>query len=451
MFEHPRTWLLPALAPVCSAAIRVFYRFTSEGAAPASGPVLLVANHPNSIVDAIVVAASVGRPIRFLAKATLFDEPGLGAMVRAGGAIPVYRRQDDPALTDRNARVFEAVHDALAAGDAVGIFPEGLSHSEPSLARLRTGAARIALGAAERRSIHFPIVPVGIVARQKQTFRSECLALVGTPVLWDDLAGRPESDVEAVRELTARIEQRLRAVTVNVERLEDRTTVECAQAIFAAEQGLEESQETRVSRIRQASEILTRLRVSHPDRVEQLYEEVSSFAWTLDVLGVKAQDLDRTVRLRTTVGWAVKVFGLLLVGGPISAAGHVVFFAPYQLTDWLATRPQIRKERQSTWKILGGALIYLAWIALLSIAAGWWFGLRVGVAAALGLPFLALLTQLVRDRWRDARAQAHRFMLLQRKGHVREQLLARRRKLAEALSRLRDDVRGEAQTERSTD
>lgn len=441
MSEHPRTWLLPALAPVCSAAIRVFYRFTSEGAAPASGPVLLVANHPNSIVDAIVVAASVRRPIRFLAKATLFDQPGLGALVRAGGAIPVYRRQDDPALTDRNTRVFEAVHDALAAGAVVGIFPEGLSHSEPSLAQLRTGAARIALGAAERRSIQFPIVPVGIVARQKQTFRSECAALVGEPVPWDDLAGRPESDVEAVRELTDRIELGLRSVTVNVERLEDRRIIECAEAVFASEQRLDTSPEIRVRRLRDASKTLARIRETHPERVHQLYADVESFAWTLDVLGVRPRDLDRRVRLHSTVGWVVRVFGLLLVGGPISAAGHLIFFLPYQLTDWIATRPQIRIERQSTWKLLGGAVLYLGWIALLSVAVGIAFGPKWAIGAAIGLPLLALVTQLVRDRWRAARVQAHRYLLLRRKGRVRERLLEQRARLAQALDEIRRETR----------
>lgn len=441
MSEHPRTWLLPALAPVCSAAIRVFYRFTSEGAAPASGPVLLVANHPNSIVDAIVVAASVGRPIRFLAKATLFDQPGLGALVRAGGAIPVYRRQDDPALTDRNTRVFEAVHEALASGDAVGIFPEGLSHSEPSLAQLRTGAARISLGAAERRGIRFPIVPVGIVARQKQTFRSECTALVGEPVPWDDLAGRPESDVEAVRELTARIELGLRSVTVNVERLEDRRIIECAEAVFASEQRLDASPEIRVRRLRDASETLARIRETDPERVQQLYADVERFAWTLDVLGVRPRDLDRRVRLHSTVGWVARVFGLLLVGGPISAAGHLIFFLPYQLTDWIATRPQIRIERQSTWKLLGGAVLYLGWIALLSLAVGIAFGPAWAIGAAIGLPLLALATQLVRDRWRAARVQAYRYLLLRRKGRVRETLLEQRSQLAQALDALRRDVR----------
>jgi hypothetical protein len=133
---------------------------------------------------------------------------------------------------------------------------------------------------------------------------------------------------------------------------------------------------------------------------------------------------------------------LLLVGGPISAAGHVVFFVPYRLTDWLATRPQIRRERQSTWKLLGGAVIYLAWIIILALAAGVVFGVRVGVGVAIGLPVLALVTQFVRDRWKDSRTQAHRYLLLQRKGDIRAQLLARRRKLAEALDRLRGEVRG---------
>lgn len=441
MPDHPRTWLLPALAPVCSAAVHVFYRFEAHGTSPTDGPVLFVANHPNSIVDAIVVAAAVGRPIRFLAKATLFDEPGIGPMVRAGGAIPVYRRQDDPALTDRNARVFEAVHEALAAGDAVGIFPEGLSHSEPSLTQLRTGAARISLGAAERKEIRFPIVPVGIVAGQKQTFRSQCAALIGEPVPWDDLVGRPESDVGAVRELTDRIELGLRSVTVNVERLEDRRTIECAEAIFASEQKLDTSQETRVRRLREASERLARLRETQPEAVARLFADVESFAWTLDVLGIRPRDLDRTARLHSKVGWFLRVFGLLFVGGPISAAGHVVFFIPYQLTDWIATRPQIRLERQSTWKILGGAVLYIAWMALIAIAVAIFLGPKWAIAIAVCLPILAIATQVVRDRWRQARKQARRYMLLRQKGRLRERLLEQRASLARSLEELRRSAR----------
>ncbi|MCL7972013.1 MAG: hypothetical protein M8866_08000, partial [marine benthic group bacterium] len=176
------------------------------------------------------------------------------------------------------------------------------------------------------------------------------------------------------------------------------------------------------------------------------FSEVEGFAWTLDVLGIRARDLDRTVRLHSTVGWALRVFGLLFVGGPIAAAGIIVFFIPYRLTDWIATRPRIRLERQSTWKLLGGAVLYLAWITLLSIGATFALGPRWGVVCALGLPALAVATQFVRDRWRQARTQARRYLLLRRKGRVRERLLEQRATLARSLEELRRFVRsgGEA-------
>jgi hypothetical protein len=292
--------------------------------------------------------------------------------------------------------------------------------------------------------VRFPIVPVGIIQRQKERFRSETLALIGAPVSWADLAGRREDDVEAVRELTARIEDALRDVTVNVEKLEERPIVECAETVYSVELGLDGSAERRIQRVRQVSDTFSRLRREDPERVEALYDDVEGFAWTIGVLGVDVRDLDRTVRPRSTLGWTLKVFGLLLVGGPLSAFGHVVFFVPYRVTDWLATRPQIRRERQSTWKLLGGLAVYSTWVLVLAVLAWFLFGLPAALAALVGLPILALVTQLVRERWRGAREQARRYWLLQRTGEVRERLLRRRRKLAQRLEQLRRDIVGES-------
>ncbi|MGH9311985.1 MAG: 1-acyl-sn-glycerol-3-phosphate acyltransferase, partial [Vicinamibacterales bacterium] len=119
---------LAAVRRLAKLVTWAFYRVATRGAPPSSGAVLLVANHPNALLDPAVVWATSGRDVRFLAKEPLFRMPVIGRMLRAGGAIPVYRAID-AADTSKNAAMFAAVGDALAAGDAVCIFPEGTSHS----------------------------------------------------------------------------------------------------------------------------------------------------------------------------------------------------------------------------------------------------------------------------------------------------------------------------------
>src|SRR4051812_15592931 len=79
---------------------------------PQSGPVLLCANHPNSLMDPLIIGIAARRPVRFLAKAPLFDVPVLGAVMRALGMIPAFRGSDDAGQVSRNT-------DSLAAGSEV--------------------------------------------------------------------------------------------------------------------------------------------------------------------------------------------------------------------------------------------------------------------------------------------------------------------------------------------
>ena len=90
-------WLLPLVPRLARVAAFVYYRVRYRGSGvPPSGPLLLVANHPNSLLDPMLVAAVARRPVRFLAKAPLFTDAKVGWLIRAAGSIPVYRRSDDP-------------------------------------------------------------------------------------------------------------------------------------------------------------------------------------------------------------------------------------------------------------------------------------------------------------------------------------------------------------------
>ena len=92
---------------------------------PQTGPVLLCANHANSLVDPVLIGVAAHRPVRFRAKAPLFDHPLLGPPMSALGMIPVYRGSDEGSDIRKNFESLDVGAKVLVAGQAMGIFPEG--------------------------------------------------------------------------------------------------------------------------------------------------------------------------------------------------------------------------------------------------------------------------------------------------------------------------------------
>ncbi len=424
-------WLAPFLSIVSSAALRVYYRLhRAGGIVPPNGPVLLVANHPNSLLDPAMVALAARRPVRFLAKAPLFTDPLVGFLVRGAGSIPVYRKADDPSQVSRNEEMFRAVHDALAQGSAVGIFPEGLSHSDPSIAPLKTGAARIALGTMAAHGVRVPIVPVGSVFRDKNSFRSEALVTVGQPIEWDDLSPDAGGDGRAVRELTQRIEQALRDVTVNLERWEDASLVEFAEAIYAAEFGRARDAAEWVSRLRTTTETLTHLRGANDGSVP-LAKDIIRYARVMQRLGLRPRDLVEDPKRPGPLRWLMR---RLPLGGVIPLAvlaiGTAAFFLPYRLTGVLERRARPRDDVRATHKLLAGAIVFPMWIILIAMLGSVMAGPGTGVLVLVTLPALGLLTLGLHEQWGEARAEAARYVTLRRRRETIEPLRDQQRELA---------------------
>jgi glycerol-3-phosphate O-acyltransferase/dihydroxyacetone phosphate acyltransferase len=435
-------WLLPVFSLLSSLAVRTFYRLTvSGGTVPKAGPVLLVANHPNSLMDTALVSAVAGRPVRFLAKAPLFSDPLVGFLVRGSGSLPVYRHSDGVGDVSKNEDTFRAVHAALAEGSAVAIFPEGMSHSEPSLAPLKTGAARIALGGAALLGRVLPIVPVGLVFRRKETFRSEALAIVGEPVDWADLAPRGVDDHDAVRELTGRIEDALHAVTLNLERWEDAPLVEMAEAVFSAEMKTDPSAAARVARLKRTTDALARLRTERPGAWEALARDVHAHARLLRVLKMTPMEVKASASAAEAARWTFRQLTVLRSLLPVAAIGFVLYYVPYRLTGIMEARARPAQDIRATYKALMGAALHTGWTIVLAVVAGVLFGWLAGLAALAVLPVVAFLTVIVVDMWRRASGEARRFFVRARRGEALLELRERQRSLAQRLAEVWETVR----------
>ena len=142
---------------------------------PRDGPLLIFANHPNALIDPLLVGTAVPRRVLLTAKATLFERPALGWLLRAVGVVPLRRAKDEaresatpPVVPERNAQAFALVTAALRARQVVLLFPEGVSHDDPTLAPLKSGAARMALQAHREGVTELRLLPMGLVFEQKE-------------------------------------------------------------------------------------------------------------------------------------------------------------------------------------------------------------------------------------------------------------------------------------------
>lgn len=433
-------WLYHAMPLISELAVRSYYRVTVAGARlPADGPVLIVANHNNSLVDPALVAAMAGRKVRFMAKSPLFTHPLIGWLIKGVGSVPVYRQQDDPTKMSQNLDSFRDVHAVLASGDVVGIFPEGISHSMSRLAPLKTGAARIALGAAQQRGADFPIVAMGLVFRDRDTFRSEAHVIIGESFRWQDLVNEA-TNRSAVRELTERIEQAMRRVSVNLERWEDEPVVRTAEAVWRAEFGADASPAAEVERLRITTEALQALRDGGASEWREVALALKAHGRALHRLGLTAETLREDVSLAAAARWTLGKLPLLPFL-PISLLGGIFFWIPKRITVAAAayTARLEGDDTVVTHRVLVGGVAFPLWIAITSVVVGVAFGWMAGVLSALLQPLWAFAALAVGERrqamWTAVRRYFLRRFNARRLAPMREKQRALAQRLQQLLAR----------------
>ncbi len=372
---------------------RGYYQVAHRGAGvPDEGPLIVVANHTNGLIDAAVLSDVTPRQLHFIAKFSLFKMPVIGTIIRAAGAIRVFRKQDAKhgVSTEQNIEAFQAIYAALAEGRLISVFPEGSSHSRPRLQPLKTGTARMALGAEAELDfgLGVRVLPVGVVYEDRQRFRSRVLLRTGTPIAVSELQAQYASDPRAaVQRLTERIADGLEAVTLNLDDHAERPLLSLAERLHGASSPL---QGIEPQRLQTLAEAIGWLRVHRPDRAQDLLERLQALRQWLHVHGLEPRDLDRERGLLRSLSFAARTLATLLAGGLALAAGALLW-APPLVVAWLIARlAPLGADKRVTVISLSTSVLAPLWALAATAAAGSAFGLFGAAAAALLLALLAV-------------------------------------------------------------
>ena len=373
--------------------LRIFFRrieVAGRERVPPRGPVLFLINHPNALIDPLFLLCFAPRRVSMLGKAPLFHMPVIGWFARTLEAIPVHRRQDEGADLSGNRETFAAARALLQRGGTIAIAPEGTSHSDPRLRPLKTGAARIALGAAPAEPIQ--LVPAGLHYTAKGMFRSSALLYFGEPFVAPRMVLPPDGEPlqEAVLELTARIEGALAEVTLQADAHEALELVARAERILSASGALGSSPvlAEQFTLRRRLLDGYTRLRQVAPARLERLKNEVERLDDELNRARIDPRDVSPDHYTMGTVLAATGVFAAqLLTLIPVALPGILLHYPAYWLVGRLSRRvARTHDDTLATVKMLAGALLFpLTWV-LASLMVGSRLGWPIGVAALLFAP-----------------------------------------------------------------
>jgi 1-acyl-sn-glycerol-3-phosphate acyltransferase len=447
-----RRGFIVAWKQFCQLVVKTFYsKFEVTGSAhiPNDQGIIFCVNHVNALIDAVVLQAATTKNVRPLARSGLFKNPVLKPILNMIGAVPIYRRKTEETDTSGNLDTFSKCYELLGQNETLVIFPEGQSHSDSYVHDLKTGVARMALGAIEANGVEPVVIPVGLTFVRKRKSRTEVLVHYGAPI--DLKTPKDMDDYDASHLVTDRVKAGIESVTLNAPSWQDIDLVTRLEGFFSMRHG-----KRRTSTLKQRFQSLQRiieaqhlLNEYEPDKVRTLMSKLRLFERLCKACGINNYHLGIKYKPVLLVLYTLRTLGIVLIGFPVAMWGILNSYIPYKITTWLTQKVSKDTDQHDTAQVLIGMGFFGLFWGLQSYYVFQTYGLTWLIIYVISLLIGAAVALSLRGEYRRTLENLKVFFLFVRKKDLKSYLetkrhdleieLAQMVRIAKRLSKSQDD------------
>ena len=379
---------------VMKITVRIFFRsitIRNKEQIPTRGPLMVLVNHPSTFMDPIVVATMLDREVFFLAKGSLFNNGFSRWLLPKLNIIPVYRQKDDPSQMNKNSETFEKCFEHFEKGGVLLMFPEGTSITERKLRPVKTGAARITLGAEARNNFNLGVnvITIGLNYANPHRFNRDLFINIDQPIKADEYKERYKADeYNAVEELTEEIRNKMESLIIAIEDDQTDELVKNVELIYkyklSKERGIsKKDKDADFALTKRIVDAVNYYRQNSPERVEHMTSRINEYLNNLNRLGLTDTDLARNQKSGSFVRSNLKAALIIVLGFPVYLYGMINNILPFEIPARIAKKVTSSIEFVGAIGMVGGLFtftlfytvqIFLLWkfthIAWLTVAYG---------------------------------------------------------------------------------
>lgn len=401
--------------------------FSGKENIPEEGPVIFIANHPSALMDPLVLGALLNRQLYFLAAAEYMGKGLLYFFLeRFIHMIPVYRPTIHPGEGAKNEDVFRKCYAHLDKEGVILIFPEGSSVTANRLQPLKTGTARIALGAEKNSNgaTKVTIIPIGINYGDSHTFRKDLFVNIGAPISLDDpKIANITDDFEKANALTQLMQEKLKERLIHLKDEELDAIFEKITLVINHDVNPKLTEknnpEAKFEMDKLIQDGLHYYLEKNPQVLVDLDEKLEVYLQRIKFYGVSDSAL-------STLSPKVKLYDYLriLFGIPFFVLGIIMNVLPYYAAIGVFRKLKIDPAFRGSIGVVIGLLFYLIWYIGLGVTMSrglhlWWLGFVFFIVGYLSGRFTMYFLNL----WHYLRKKGRLKKLLQTNRNVLRSLM----------------------------